>query len=121
MKIDLMTILAITLLTNRCLNLGKHGWLNIVSNDVYINGSNDSSSVANAFASHFSKVYRPIRNASSDTDDIKLLLDGYSGKELNDLAVVKLINVEVVDNCLCRLKLSKASAWSGPSFCAAFS
>jgi hypothetical protein len=65
-----------------------------VSNDVYINGCNDSSSVANAFASHFSNFY--MCNASASKDDIKLLLDGYSGKELNALDLVKLINVEVV-------------------------
>jgi hypothetical protein len=46
--------------------------------------------------------------SSSDKDDIKLL-DGYSGKELNALDLVKMINVEVVDNCLRRLKLGKAS------------
>jgi hypothetical protein len=82
MKIDLMMIWAIIFLTKECnVNFGKT-WLakfrHNVSNDVYINGCNDSSSVANAFASHFSKVY--LCNASSDKDDITLLLDGYSGK-----------------------------------------
>jgi hypothetical protein len=62
-----------------------------VSNDAYINGCNDNSSVANAIASRFSRAY-------SDKDDIKLLLNGYSGKELNTLDLVKLTNVEVVDN-----------------------
>jgi hypothetical protein len=56
---------------------------------------------------HFSKVY--MCNASSDKDDIKLLLDGYSGKELNALDLVTLINVEVVENCLRCLKLGKAN------------
>jgi hypothetical protein len=72
-----------------------------------INGCNNSSSVANAFASHFSKV--SMCSASSDIDDIKLFLDGYSGKEPNASDLVKLINVEVVNNCLCRIKLGKAS------------
>jgi hypothetical protein len=62
-----------------------------VSNDVYINGCNDKSFVANAFASRFSTAY-------SDKDDIKLLLDDYSDIELNAFDLVKLINVEVVDN-----------------------
>jgi hypothetical protein len=70
-------------------------WLNKfrhnVSNDVYINGCNDKSSVANEFAPRFSRAY-------SDKDDIKLLLDDYSGKELNALDLVKLINVEIVNN-----------------------
>jgi hypothetical protein len=61
-----------------------------------MNGCNDSSScIANALASHFSKVY--MCKASSDKDGIKLLLDSYLGEELNALDVVKLINVEVVD------------------------
>lgn len=81
-----------------------------VSNDVYINGSNDSSSVANAFASHFSKVYMCNASASeTDKDEIKLFLDSYSGKELNALDLFKSINVEVVDNCIRRLKRGKAS------------
>jgi hypothetical protein len=77
-------------------------------------GCNDSSSVANAFASHFSKVY--MWNASSDNDDIKLLLDGYSGKELNASDFVKLINVEEIDN-LRNWQLKKfktGQSYSGP-------
>jgi hypothetical protein len=67
-----------------------------VSNDVYINGCNDSSSIASALASHFSKFR--ICKASSNKDDIKLLLRGCSGKELSAFDTVKLINVEAVDN-----------------------
>jgi hypothetical protein len=51
------------------------------------------------FASHFNKVY--MCNVSTDKDDIEILFDGYSGKQQNEY-------VEVVDNCLRRLKLGKA-------------
>ena len=37
-----------------------------------------------------------------DKHDIKLLLRGYSGKGLNASDLFKVINVEVVDNCLRR-------------------
>jgi len=76
--------------------------------DVYINGSNDSSNVANAFANHFSKVYQKASPDVSDKTDIQELLDGYKGEEYNAFELCDLINVELVDKCIRRLKSGKA-------------
>jgi hypothetical protein len=47
-------------------------------------------------------------NSSAGKYEIKLLFDSYASNKLNALDLVKLINVEVVDNCVRRLKLGRA-------------
>jgi len=77
------------------------------SNDVFIDGCNDSVFVANAFAKHFSAVYQQSSVNDSDESIIKSLLRRLPDEQ----RVPKLSNritVELVDKCIHQLKVGKA-------------
>jgi len=76
--------------------------------DVYIDGSNDGMNVANAFADHFSKVYQKTSANGSGEASIQSLLNTCRNKEYDYSELKDLINVELVDKCIQRLKLGKA-------------
>ena len=76
-----------------------------VTKDVYINGCNDGTTVANAFAKHFSLVYQ---NASvSDDSEIEFLLDSLPDDRCVN-GMVDLVTVELVEKCVHQLQLGKA-------------
>src|ERR1043165_3016505 len=78
--------------------------------DVFLNGSNDSSAVANAFAQHFEAVYC----TSSATADAKNEFESHFNEcnlaqlSPEDISPAQ-ITVELVDKCLRKLNLGKAS------------
>ena len=82
--------------------------------DVYLQGSNEASHVANVFADHFKSVYYNSANdlgAKAKFENFLLqaqLLD-------DDPNTTTAISVELVDSCVRKLKLGKASGPDGLS------
>jgi len=77
------------------------------TSDVFIDGSNDGEYVANAFASHFNKVYL---NATGDCDsDYLSFMSVIKEHDGNATNISNDITVEFVDKCIQRLHVGKAS------------
>ena len=85
--------------------LGKTFHRNL-DKEIYVNSSNKPADVAEAFASHFSSVYTNSDDAKSEFDDI---CRGSSSHELSCDDVFRIVNVELIDKCIRKLKLGKAS------------
>lgn len=84
--------------------------------DVAIDGSNDATTVSNAFAKHFMKVYDISSNSlSTDSLDIDLLLSGSASSSVDFTAIFDVLNVELVDRCIRKLHLGKACGPDGLS------
>ena len=62
---------------------------------ICINGSSDGIEVTNAFAKHFSKVYRQTSASAHDKAKTQCMLDNCKNKELNHSDVVNMVNVEL--------------------------
>jgi len=94
----------------KCQNFGKHGLRNFEKNattDVFIDGSNDGQYVANAFASHFSEVYlSATTDGDSDCSSVVSVIEEHDSNATN---ISNDITVELVDKCIQRLHVGKAS------------
>src|SRR5688572_9001979 len=82
-----------------------------VEKDVFINGTNDGVSVANEFASHFESVYCDSSSNAEARDDFGSLYSNIYTSQSNTLNNITpdLITVELVDKCIRKLKLGRAS------------
>ena len=76
--------------------------------EVYVNGSNKPADVAEAFASHFSCVYTNFDDTSAKSE-FDGICRGSSSPELSCDDVFRIFNVELIDKCIRKLKLGKAS------------
>jgi len=77
------------------------------NSDVFIDGTNDGEYVANAFASHFNKVYS---SAADDCHSIKRpFMSVIEEHDDNATNISNDITVELVDKCIQRLHVGKAS------------
>ena len=83
-----------------------------VTNDVYINSSNNERVVSNAFADHFSSIYSISFNDLDAKRDFDVLCadDIFSKADL-----ISIVNVESVDRCIRKLKWGKACGPDGLS------
>ena len=81
-----------------------------IEKDVFLNGSNDSSAVANAFAQHFEAVYCTSSAAADAKNEFESHFNECNLAQLSpeDISPAQ-ITVELVDKCLRKLKLGKAS------------
>lgn len=89
--------------------------LNKAENDVFINGSNDGATVANAFAPHFESVYYDCSRMPGVEKEFRNLflsaqqkLHGIHGIN-STVAEPSSITVELVDRCIRKLNLRKDS------------
>lgn len=75
---------------------------------VFINGSNDLSVVCNAFPDHFESVYCNSNDNSNAKQEFETLLASipHTG---SSPSTSSLFTVELVDNCICKLKLYQAA------------
>jgi len=77
------------------------------NNDVFIDGTNDGQYVANAFASQFNKVYSSV---ADDCHSIKRpFMSAIEDHNDNATNISNDITVELVDKCIHRLHVGKAS------------
>jgi len=77
------------------------------ASDVFIDGSHDGEFVANAFAAHFNKVYL---NATGDhSSDCLPLMSAMKDHHDSETNFSNSITVELVDKCIQRLHVGKAS------------
>ena len=79
-----------------------------IEKDVNLNGSNDPIQVANSFASHFKTIYYDSSTNCEARDEYDNLVSGISLDQVNNDVSPYLINVEIVDKCIRKLKLGKA-------------
>ena len=81
-----------------------------ITKDVFINGSNKNVDVANSFANHFQSVY--CNTCASDSSAAKKEFETLLGNSpyMNECSsnVSSIINIELIDKCLRKLKLGKA-------------
>ena len=80
------------------------------ANDIFINGSNDPSKIADAFAQEFETVYciSGATNIAKQEFDLEFLNASCTLTNANQFDP-SLISVELVDRCMRKLKLGKAS------------
>lgn len=81
-----------------------------VENDVYIDGSKDDLHVANAFATQFKSVYYNSGDNNSLKSDFDLLV---SQMPVHVTKPSSLLKVELIDECMHKLKLGKALGGDG--------
>ena len=77
--------------------------------EVYVNGSNKLDDVAETLASNFSSVYTNSDDATSAKSEYEDICIGSLLHELSCDDVFRIVSVELIDKCVRKLILGKAS------------
>lgn len=78
-----------------------------IAKDVYIDGSNNDSHVANAFAGYFESVYYNSSNVQSAKNEFESKLAQMS--HVDKQSISSYFTVELIDSCIRKLKAGKAA------------